>query len=422
MRTLLAVLVLAAPALADVVHLRNGGRIEGRVTEEGNRIRIETATGTLTVDRKDVVRIEKKPWDPPARPNVVPKAKPVRLGTSFSHPFHAFKIRLPHGWKRGRRSQGRATVSFWGPKTQGFQPRMDLFMETSDIELPDLIARYKSAFRKAFADVTYPFEATMTANGKTAYQFSATFSDGAPAIRQQSLWTFVVDDRRKAIMSFNCTAAWYGRYKPFVDASMRSIRLFDPPEITPDEKSRFLTRYAQARKAYEAGRLEDAREGFEEALRIVPSYVEIYTALGAIHMKTGRIADAESTYRRAMKLDPGDATHAYNLGVCLLKQDKIAQAITALESALKIDPASVSALVNLGVAFLSKDLNGPASKHLERAVLLDPENAAAHYNLGLAYERLDRPRDAAREYKEALSADSKHAEARKALKRVKSRK
>ena len=223
MRLLFALLVMSAPAFGDVVHLRNGGRLEGRVTEEGDRIRIQTATGTLTVDRDEVVRIEKKPWTPPSRPKEGAKRKQVRLGSSFAHPFHAFKIRLPHGWERGRRSKGRATVSFWGPRAQGFQPRMDLFVETNDLELPDLIARYKSAFRKAYASVAYPYEATMTVNGKTAYQFSATFGAGAPAIEQQSLWTFVVDGRRKVIMSFNCTKAWYGRYKPFVEASMRSI-------------------------------------------------------------------------------------------------------------------------------------------------------------------------------------------------------
>ncbi len=54
------VLALAAIATADVVHLKNGGRVEGRVTEDGDTVRVELSTGTLTFPLKSVDRIERK--------------------------------------------------------------------------------------------------------------------------------------------------------------------------------------------------------------------------------------------------------------------------------------------------------------------------------------------------------------------------
>lgn len=57
----LLVLGLAAPAAADIVHLKNGQRIEGRAVEVGDAVRIELDIGSLTFDRADVLRIERQP-------------------------------------------------------------------------------------------------------------------------------------------------------------------------------------------------------------------------------------------------------------------------------------------------------------------------------------------------------------------------
>ena len=58
----LAMLLLIAvtPALADVVHLKNGGRVEGKITDLGKKLRIDHRYGSLTVPKTDIVRIEKK--------------------------------------------------------------------------------------------------------------------------------------------------------------------------------------------------------------------------------------------------------------------------------------------------------------------------------------------------------------------------
>lgn len=51
-------LTFAASAFADEIQLRNGGSLHGRILEDaGGKLKVEVASGTVTVDRDDVVSI-----------------------------------------------------------------------------------------------------------------------------------------------------------------------------------------------------------------------------------------------------------------------------------------------------------------------------------------------------------------------------
>jgi Flp pilus assembly protein TadD len=416
-RALAVLLLLGLPLGADVVHLKSGGRVEGKVTDQGDKLQIQTATGTVTVSKEDVLRVEKKDFAAPARP----AKKDVRLGPTYAHPFHAFKLWLPPKWTRGKES-GAATLSFYGPKDQFYHPRMDLRIDTSAKELADYVRAYKDAFRKAFADATFLYEEASGVRGRIGYQFCVLFSEGEPAIGQQALFTFVAEGDRKVVLSFNCTQSWFERYYGQVDASMKSLRLYPYPAATPEQKQKFLTSYNRGEQAYRESRWADALEDFREAAGVLPEFGELQTTLGSVNFRLGRHEDAEAAYRKAIEIDPDDATPQYNLGLLLLKQSKYEGAIAALKRAVELEPASEPSLTNLGAAYLGRGLDAPAKDALEKAVQTDPESAAAHFNLGLAYERLDRKKDAEREFKEALSADPKHPEAPKALDRVRGKK
>jgi Tfp pilus assembly protein PilF len=418
MRTLLALLLLASPVFADVVHLRNGGKIEGKVTDLGDKIEVETANGKVSVEKELVERVEKKDFTLPK--GLVGK-KPVRLGSSFAHPFFAFKLSLPPKWQYGKPS-GKATASFWGPKDQMYQPRMDVNHVPSKKELVEFVTAYKDAFRKSVKDVTFLYEEVMTIREKQGYQFVVSFTDGDLPVVQQALFTFITDGDRTFILSFNTSQAWYDRYGPVVDASMRSFRMLPSPRISPEDQKRFLVRYQSGEQYYREGKFAEARTDFEAASQICPDFDNLHSTLATIAIKQSRFTDAEKEFRKASELDPDDANHYFNLGICLLKLSKSEEAIQVLKKAVILDPAYEPAWTNLGAAYLGKDRNELAREALDKAVAADPESAPAHYNLGLALERLDRKKDAEREFKEALSADPKHEDAKKALERVKSKK
>jgi len=415
MRTTVALLLLGSLAAADVVHLRTGGKIEGKVTEKGDKIEVETTNGKVVFDKSEVERIEKKPFEAP-KP-VLPKKLNVRLQTSYAHPFLAFKIYLPPKWHRGK-EQGSAQASFWGPKDVAYQPRMDLRVEYTQKEVTEYVSAYKEAFRKNFKDVSFMFEEASAVRGRTGYQFCVLFKEGEPPIPQQAVFTFVTDGQRMYVLSFNCTQAWFERYYGMVDASMRSLRIYPIPQASKDDRQRFLTSYNAGEKAYREGKLAEALTGFQEAAKLVPEFADVHSTIGTLHLKLGRIPDAETGYKKAIEIDPDDYTHHYNLGVCYLKQSKYEEAIGALKKAVELEPAIEPGLTNLGAAYLGKDLNQLARETLEKAVGTDPESAPAHYNLGLSYERLDRKKDAEREYKEAIKIDPQHEDARKSLDRL----
>ena len=55
----LALMAVAAPAIADVLHLNSGGRIEGRIVERTDTsVEIEIGAGTMTLPLSSVARIE----------------------------------------------------------------------------------------------------------------------------------------------------------------------------------------------------------------------------------------------------------------------------------------------------------------------------------------------------------------------------
>jgi tetratricopeptide (TPR) repeat protein len=420
-RTLLAFLLLSGLASADIVHLKSGGKLEGKVTEKDDKYEIETATGKVTVGKDEVQRIEKKDFTPPKTAS--PARLNVKLGPSYSHPFYAFKIYLPPKWQRGK-EQGSTNVSFWGPKDVAYQPRLDLRIISSKKELIDFVSAWKDEFKKQFKQVSFPFEEAVTLRGKLGYLFSVVFSEGdeSVGIVQQALYFFMSEGERMYILSFNCSRSWFERYFGMVEASMKSLRIYPLPAADTQQKQQFLNAYNKAETDYRAGKLEEAFQGFREASRLVPEYGDVHASVGTVAMKLNKFPDAEASYRKAIELDPEDYGHQYNLGVCLLKESKIDGAIDSLKKAVALDPTMEPALTNLGVAYLKKDLGTQAREILEKATAADPESAPAHYNLGVALERLEKKKEAEREYREALKIDPKHDDAQQALDRLKSKK
>lgn len=50
---------LATAIHADIIFLKNGGKLEGKVTEKGNAVEIELPTGILTIPRSQIKNIER---------------------------------------------------------------------------------------------------------------------------------------------------------------------------------------------------------------------------------------------------------------------------------------------------------------------------------------------------------------------------
>jgi tetratricopeptide (TPR) repeat protein len=344
-----------------------------------------------------------------------PEKKPVPLPGIYAHPFHAYKILLPAGWARGP-SNGRAQASFYAPKVEAYTPRVDLHIHKGVKEFGAFATKFRESIRTALPDVTFPVDEVTSVRGRTALFLSASFTDGG--IKMKSLWILVSRDDRVYQLGWACTAAFFDRFAPAIEAMLKSIRIYPEPAVSKETAEKFLRLYEEGEAAYRAEKYDDAAAKFGEAAELLPDYPQIHATLGTAQLRRRDYAKSEAAYKRAQELDPDDASYSYNYGNALLQQKKYGPAIEALSRATAAEPGFEPAWTNLGAARLAQKQYEEAAAALEKAVLADPESIAAHFNLALAYEALGQTAKAATQFKETLKLDPKHEGAKEGLKRV----
>lgn len=106
---------------------------------------------------------------------------------------------------------------------------------------------------------------------------------------------------------------------------------------------------AEAWKAAEAGRLDEADRLFERACT-GPSAGDAYNGRGAVAAKRGDFARAADLFEQACRLSPKDPLFQYQLGVAMLSTGRPDAAIRAFEACVGLDPDFGHAWFNLGAA------------------------------------------------------------------------
>jgi Flp pilus assembly protein TadD len=435
MRTtrLIAVLTVLAAlrAPADIVHLRNGGRIEGRVTDRGTSIEIDTGSAKLVIDKADVEKIEPKPVAPapgkaegsaPAD-DAAPKPGPskvegppprARLGDPYAHPFLGFLFRPPLGWASGEASAG-AAASFYGPVEKFYVPRIDIIhvrLGEGDM-LDDFTSKWKASHERTFPGWGVISEELTGIRGTLGTRLVTRLGGNPPPLKNLSiiLWS----GRRAFVLSFTTGSGYYDRLAPLVERSFATFRVLAEPAIDDAQRKAFQDRYNAAAASLAAGRREEALAGFRACAAIVPGFADLQRAIGSVCAELGRAEEAVAAYRKAVALDPEHADAHYNLGTLQLREEKAEEAVKALKKAVALEPEHERAWINLGAAHVAREAWAEARAALERGCLLAPDSVAGHLALGRVYERLKEPARAAREYRDVLQLEPGHAGAAEAL-------
>jgi len=167
-----------------------------------------------------------------------------------------------------------------------------------------------------------------------------------------------------------------------------------------------------------AGRTQEAISHFEQALRLKPHYPDAYYNLGIALADAGRLQEAVVYYERALELKPDNAEAYNNLGNALVRIGRVEDAIRHWEQSLQINPDFAEAHNNWGSALLGMGKAQEAIEHYERSLRINPDYAKAHYNLGTALELTGRTQEAINHYERAAQLNPAFAEAQDALKRV----
>jgi Tfp pilus assembly protein PilF/peroxiredoxin len=159
------------------------------------------------------------------------------------------------------------------------------------------------------------------------------------------------------------------------------------------------------------GKLDQAREAYEKALRLNPDYADSHNNLGAIHLKAGEIDKAVDSYRTAGRLAPWSADVQNNLGHALVEKGLFGEAIRAYRRAHEIDGQAPQPLINLGNTYLKMKRFQDAISAYGKVLQIVPDSADIHHNMGFAYLESGRLDDALASFDSALRLRPQYASA-----------
>ena len=142
---------------------------------------------------------------------------------------------------------------------------------------------------------------------------------------------------------------------------------------------------AEAQRAAETGRYEDAEQKYLQVLRQDENNVYTLANLAAVQIDLNKTAEAEQNLKKALAADPRDPASLFLYGRLKFMQEKWDEALDHLTRAATIAPDDARTQFFLGKTLIQKGNRNQAEKVLRKAVQLKPGWGEAHYLLAVLY-------------------------------------
>jgi tetratricopeptide (TPR) repeat protein len=151
--------------------------------------------------------------------------------------------------------------------------------------------------------------------------------------------------------------------------------------------------------------LAQAKQQFEKALQIRPSYADAHAQLGLAFYRENQKDKAMSSYEKSLSLKPNNAKVYSNMGILYFESKQLAKAEEVYRKAVKLDPRFVDARRNLGSVLAMQGKFSDAIVQFEEGVKYAPEEAVLHYYLGQATKDSGNPAGAKVHFDKAFFLD-----------------
>ncbi len=152
----------------------------------------------------------------------------------------------------------------------------------------------------------------------------------------------------------------------------------------------------------ELGRFDEAIQHYQDVLKNRPDRHDVRMRLGEALLRTGKYDDAARELGEVVRAVPESAPAHFELGRALVEIKRDEEGIAELRRSLEIDPKQAEAHVNIGIAMARHGDHSGALDEYENALLVDEYSAGAHLQRGKSYEALGRTADAEKEYQMAF--------------------
>ncbi|MEW6585991.1 MAG: tetratricopeptide repeat protein [Nitrospirota bacterium] len=161
----------------------------------------------------------------------------------------------------------------------------------------------------------------------------------------------------------------------------------------------------------QSGRHEEALSSVEKTLEMEPLNGMAWLIKGIALGRLDRYEDAMAALSRALECEHHSARIWHTSGVVLARLGRYEEALKAYENALELNPASSDTWYNKGVTLIQLGLQEKALRAFERAIKLNPDSPEAWYNEGIALGRLGRYDEALKAYERSLDLRPDFADA-----------
>jgi tetratricopeptide (TPR) repeat protein len=142
---------------------------------------------------------------------------------------------------------------------------------------------------------------------------------------------------------------------------------------------------AEAQRAMDAGRFDEAEAKLRDILRQDETNVWVLGTMAAVQMELNRLQEAEVTLKRALAVDSTDPASLYLMGALKFQQGQYDAALDALSLSAKAAPDDHRTQYFLGKTLLQKGMRAQGETALRRAVNLKPNWGEAHFSLAMVY-------------------------------------